>query len=186
MPDSRAPGDLPLYIAHHHAPPHLFVPGASYFVTARTVNREPVMQEASRRGEMLDALRFAAEQRHWSLVAWVVLNNHYHCILQAPDDSARSLSSLIEAAHKYTSRRWNALDRTVGRKVWYQYRDTCLTHEASFLARLNYIHFNPVKHKLVPRPELYEFSSYREWRDRDAGWLEGLELEYPWDRLDLE
>ena len=48
----------------------------------------------------------------------------------------------------------------MGRRVWSNYWDTCITNEGSYLARLKYVHMNAVKHGLVDRPEDHEFCSY--------------------------
>jgi putative transposase len=58
----------------------------------------------------------------------------------------------------------NKLDQASGREVWFQYWDKQLTYEASYLARLNYVHQNPVKHGLVPVANQYRWCS--------AGWFE--------------
>lgn len=58
----------------------------------------------------------------------------------------------------------NRQDETPGRKVWFQYWDSHLTYPQSYLARLNYVHCNAVKHGLVREPALYPWCS--------AGWFE--------------
>jgi putative transposase len=58
----------------------------------------------------------------------------------------------------------NKLDGVTGRQVWFNFRDTKLTIQHSHLARLNYIHPNAVKHKLVPGANQYPWCS--------AAWFE--------------
>jgi hypothetical protein len=53
------------------------------------------------------------------------------------------------------------------RQVWHNYRETRLTYEKSYLARLNYTHQNAVKHGLVPVANQYPWSSAR-WFERTA------------------
>ena len=52
-------------------------------------------------------------------------------------------------------------------KVWYNFWDTRLTFERSYLARLNYVHQNAVKHGLVPVANLYPWCSAA-WFERTA------------------
>jgi putative transposase len=174
------------FVAHGHAPPHLFRAGAAYFITAKTLHGADHMARPSRRQQVIDALHVAAEQRRWEPVAWVVLSNHYHCILLAPPEGASALPLLMKAVHRFTAREWNREAAAPGREVWYQYWDTCLTHAGSFWARLNYIHYNPVRHGLVRTPDAYPFSSYSRWRQMEDVSLVEIEGAYPWDRLDLE
>ena len=51
----------------------------------------------------------------------------------------------------------------MGRKIWYQFWDTRITFQKSYIARLNYIMQNPVKHKIVEDAEEYKWCS--------AGWF---------------
>jgi putative transposase len=55
----------------------------------------------------------------------------------------------------------------VGRQVWFNFRETRLTYEKSYLARLNYTHRNAVKHKLVPVANQYPWCSAA-WFERTA------------------
>ncbi|MCC2669150.1 MAG: hypothetical protein K0Q72_1621, partial [Armatimonadetes bacterium] len=168
-----------VFTNHKHSPAHLFRPGATYFITAKTLDGAPILAPEYRREELLGSLEFAFEKRGWTLLAWVVLPNHYHTILKAPEAEAVSLSSLLGAIHGYTSRRWNKEDRAPGRKVWYQYWDVCLTGLGAFYARLNYIHYHPIKHGLVADPSDYRYSSYTDWLNAGVDTLREIEAAYP-------
>ena len=50
-----------------------------------------------------------------------------------------------------------------GRKVWWNYWDTCIRSESDYYTRLRYVFWNPVKHGLVSAPEEYTFSNYQEF-----------------------
>ena len=54
-------------------------------------------------------------------------------------------------------------DRRIGRKIWSKYWNTCIRSNKDFIARLNYIHWNPVKHGLVDDPKDYPYSSYQNY-----------------------
>ena len=69
--------------------------------------------------------------------------------------------------HERTAKWINKLDANPGRKVWHNYRESRLTYENSYLARLNYVHQNPVKHGLVPVANQYPWCSAR-WFERTA------------------
>ena len=61
----------------------------------------------------------------------------------------------------------NEIDGTPGRQVWYQFRETELTYERSWLARLRYTHENAVHHRVVPDATLYRWCS-ASWFERTA------------------
>ena len=51
--------------------------------------------------------------------------------------------------------------------MWHNFRDSRLTYEKSYLARLAYTHRNPVKHGLVPVANQYPWCSAA-WFEREA------------------
>ena len=51
--------------------------------------------------------------------------------------------------------------------MWFNYWDTQLTFEKSYLARLNYVHQNAVRHGLVPVANQYRWCSAA-WFERTA------------------
>jgi putative transposase len=61
----------------------------------------------------------------------------------------------------------NRMDRQAGRKVWCNFWETQLTFEKSYLARLNYVHQNAVKHGLVTAAAEYPWCSAR-WLERES------------------
>ena len=151
-----------------HNPPHLFVPDAIYMLTASVYDRKPLIVSSKRKRDWTTAFQNAAEIHGWQIIAWVVLHNHYHAIVQSPDN-VDSLSKFVGSYHKYTARLWNNEDNAAGRKVWWNYWDTCIRAESDYLARLRYVFWNPVKHALAGVPEEYEFSNYLEFLSKWHG-----------------
>jgi putative transposase len=150
----------------HHAPPHLFVSGASYMITAGTHWKRRLFDSPEKLDYLQQTIfeRFGA--RGWVFEAWAIFSNHYHLIVRAPED-AESLRVVLRDIHADTARWLNQCDGDPGRKVWFNYRDTCLTYQKSYLARLHYVHANPVKHGLVGNAEDYDWSSMA-WFMREA------------------
>ena len=146
------------YAEWPHAPSHLFSPHAMYFVTAGTYRKQHLFNTASKRDCLLQTLFEQAQRLNWRLEAWAIMANHYHFVACASDDP-ESLRPMITSLHSKMAIWLNREDGTSGRKVWYQYRDTCLTYQRSYLARLNYVHNNPVKHGLVKSAEEYPWCS---------------------------
>ncbi len=141
-----------------HAPLHLFVPNALYIVTASTLHKQRIFNSAAKLTLLQNTLFEVMLAYGWELQAWALFVNHYHFIARAPEDGT-SLKRLIQRLHSQSARLVNKIDHTPGRRVWFQYWDTCLTYEKSYYARLNYVHNNPVKHGLVSKAEQYPFCS---------------------------
>jgi putative transposase len=98
--------------------------------------------------------------------AWAVMSNHYHFVAISPVDPG-CLRRMIGKLHMITAKAINGMAGTPGRKVWHQYWDSHITFQASYLARLKYVHENPVHHGIVVRTDSYEWCSAA-WFERTA------------------
>ena len=98
-----------------------------------------------------------------------MFSNHYHFVAHSAPDAAdaSNLSDMLSVLHVKTAKWVNMLDRAPGHQVWFNFRETRLTYQKSYLARLNYVHQNAVKHGLVPVANQYPWCSAR-WFERTA------------------
>ncbi len=151
---------MDIYKPHLNTPPHWFVSNAIYIVTGAILYKKPLLDSNAKLANFCETLLERANILGWSMQAWFVMSNHYHFIAQSPEN-ALSLKALIQGIHSISAKFVNQIDGTPGRRVWYNYWDTCIQTEQSYYARLNYVIRNPVKHGLVQNPEDYPFSSYK-------------------------
>jgi putative transposase len=152
-----------------HAPLHQLSTRGTYFLTATTYQKKHHFRGAKRLRVLHRGLLTVAEKFGWRLEAWAVFSNHYHFIGHSPDDAedASSLADMLSVLHVKTAGWVNKLDDTPRRQVWFNFRETKLPHQRSYLARLNYVHQNAVKHKLVPVANQYPWCSAA-WFERTA------------------
>ena len=152
-----------------HAPVHRLSKSGTYFVTAGTYRKLHHFRSHDRLGVLHRGLLKLALQFGWHMEAWAAFSNHYHFVAHSPDsaDGAESLSRMLGLLHERTAKWVNLQDRAPERKVWHNFRETRLTYEASYLARLNYVHQNPVRHGVVPVANQYSWGS-ASWFERTA------------------
>ena len=152
--------NMDIYKPHLHSPPHWFVSSAIYMVTGSTLYGKPLLDSDAKLINFSETLIQRANILKWSVDAWVVLPTHYHFVARSPEN-ALSLKELIQGVHSINAKFVNRMDGTSGRKVWYNYWDSCIQSESSYYARMRYVLMNPVKHGLVQDPEDYPYSSYK-------------------------
>jgi putative transposase len=153
-----------------HAPVHQLSSCGTYFLTAGTYRKEHFFQGAARLRVLHRGVLTVARDAGWKLEAWAVFSNHYHFVAHSPrtNDNATSLSRMLSLLHEKTAKWVNKLDDSSGRQVWHNFWDTKLTYEKSYLARLNYVHQNPVKHGLVSVARAYPSWCSAGWFERTA------------------
>jgi putative transposase len=137
-----------------------------YINTAGTLYRKHFYDTPARRSLLENMLLSMSKQHGWQLEAWAVLANHYHFVARGNQRST-NFREFIHQLHYDSANALNQMDGQPGRKVWFQFWDTRLTHQYSYLARLNYVHQNPVKHGLVPVANQYAWCSAA-WFERTA------------------
>jgi len=147
---------------------HLSERGA-YFLTVGTYLKAHHFSGCERSRVLHRGLLTVARDFGWMLEAWAVFSNHYHFVGHSPEteDTAESLSRMLGLLYEKTAKWVNRCDRAPGRQVWHNFRETHLTYQKSYLARLKYAHHNAVKHGLVPVANQYPWCSAA-WFERVA------------------
>ncbi len=170
---------------YKHNPPHLFVADATYMITAATYEKRKFFKTEDSMELLLTTMFYYFKKYEWFVKAYIVLPNHYH-ILAVASNKDVSLPNIIKNIHKYTARRINEFDKVSKRKIWWNYWDSCITYESSYFARLNYIHFNAVKHGNVNDPMKWKFSSYNQFYDLDSKAAERIEENYHFEGVNVK
>jgi len=146
-----------------HAPVHRFGDAGVYFVTGSTLYKQHFFRGVL---NALQELLFEKASEHGiALQAWCLFSNHYHLVATA--EEGPRLKKMLERFYVDSAKAINERDQVQGRRVWYQCRDTQLTYERSWLARLKYTHENAVHHGVVADALNYRWCS-ASWFARTA------------------
>jgi putative transposase len=161
-----------------HSPPHRLAEAGVYFVTARATDQQHLLARDSMRDWFEAKLFELMTEFKWRLEAWCVLSNHYHFVAHSPENSqsAESLSALVQKQHSLTTKELNRLDKTPGRtRLWQNFRETHLTYQRSYLARLNYVHQNAAHHGLVRVGSDWKWCSAKKFKESvTPAWLKTI------------
>lgn len=151
--------------------------GATYHVMCRGDRREDIFEDDQDREMFLATLAQAAQRAGWRVHAWVLMNNHYHLLLETPE--ANLVRGMAWFQTTFTART-NARHRRSGHLFGGRYKAVLVDPEdPRYLATLlDYLHLNPVRAGLIrlragQRLLDYRWSSLRGYvraRER-AAWL---------------
>jgi putative transposase len=146
-----------------HAKPHgkdlrkgrVSLPGQVYHVITVTLDRKPVFADLRPARVLINALREAQARGEATALAFVVMPDHLHWLLQL--EAVASLSNVVSAIKAVTA-------HGLGGRVWQSgFHDHALRQEEDLAKLARYIVANPLRAGLVER-----VGDYSHW---DAVWL---------------
>ena len=110
------------------------------------------------------------EKFGFRLLAFCLMDNHVHLAVEA---GRHPLSRIMAGVQSTYAQYFNRRHRRVGHLFQGRYKAFIVDRDAYLLALVRYIHENPVKAKIVERPEDYRWSSDRNYRKGDGPeWLD--------------
>ena len=97
------------------------------------------------------------EKYSFYLYAFVLMGNHYHLLLETTQPNLARVMHYINSA--YTTY-YNLERNKCGHLFQGRYKSILVDKDSYLLELTRYIHLNPVRAKLVTKPEAYKWSSY--------------------------
>ena len=133
-------------------------PHALYHVTSRGNERRPIFRSDRDRKTFLHLLGTAAVRFGWSVTAYVLMTNHIHLVIQTPEPN---LSRGMQWLNGSYAGWFNRVHNRCGHLFQGRFHAVLVEKEGYFPEVLRYVVLNPVRAKMVERPEDYRWSSYR-------------------------
>lgn len=143
-----------------------YVPEAIVFITQVVYRRIPVFGQE----HIVELLRqnLVETKRHhpFVMLGYCLLPEHFHLMLRPTGVS--NFSAIMHSLKPNFTKDYKAcLGVSGSMKFWQKgFWDHVIRDEDDFQRHLDYIHYNPVKHGLVQRPEDWPYSSYAIWQSR--------------------
>jgi putative transposase len=151
-----------------------YVPGGSYFFTVVTERRAHILANETARDCLRDAIKHCQQHLPFYVDALVILPDHIHAIWTLPTNDS-DYSKRWGMIKKHFTQHWLALggnEETVTnsklryrrRGIWQRrFWEHTLRDEQDYQNHFDYLHFNPVKHRLVDRVSKWPYTSFQYW-----------------------
>lgn len=152
-------------------PLRLEFPGALYHVTSRGNRRNPIFRNNDDRRAWLALLGHACERHHFVIHSFCQMTNHYHLLVETVEANlSRGMRQLNGSYTQY----FNWRHGLVGHLFQGRYKAILVQKESYLLELSRYIVLNPLRAKMVPFLEDWEWSSYHCFLSEETapGWLE--------------
>jgi REP element-mobilizing transposase RayT len=139
-------------------PPRIEAAGVLYHLTARGNAKQDIFLDDRDRRRFVNILGQTIDDHHWLCYAWCLMSNHYHLLIEL---QCCNLSHGAQWLNSCYSRYFNRRYRRVGHVFQGRFSGILIEKETHLLEVSRYIVLNPVRAKMVQRPERWPWSSYR-------------------------
>ena len=148
--------------------PRIEIPGGLYHIISRGNNRRKIFRSHDDYLKFTSMLAQQKSRLPFYLYAYCLMPNHAHLLIERQDDKiGRIMQGLLTGYSQYFNRKY----KKIGHLFQGRYK-AILCQTDRYLGELvRYIHLNPVRARMVKRPEDYEYSGHRAYIGRDTSGL---------------
>ena len=146
--------------------PRLWVPGGIYHITVRGNNRQAIFCGEADFQRYLAALHHIRGELPHRVLAYALMPNHVHLVLQADENVA--LSDVMHRLSTDYTRYFNKRYHRVGQLYQGRFYSNFVNRDAYLLEVTRYVHLNPVRAHLSQQPADYPWSSFRGYVGLDS------------------
>ncbi len=132
-------------------------PGSYRHVTARGNDRREIFGDDADRWDFLRMLGDVTRVCGWRCLAWCLLSNHYHLLVQ---ERAKPISSGMHLLQSRYARAFNERHARTGHVFGDRYRVATIEDDGHLLMAIRYIALNPIEAGLCATPCEWPWSSY--------------------------
>ena len=143
---------------------------ALYHITARGNERRDIFADEKDHEKFLFYLGLVHERYKIILHAYVLMNNHYHFLLETP---WANLSRMMRDLNGHYTIYFNQRHKRHGHLLQGRYKAILVDKDSYLIELSRYIHLNPVRAAIVAGPEDYRYSSMAYYLGKEAppSWL---------------
>ncbi len=131
--------------------------GAVYHLTARGNERRKIFFSKRDYERFKEYIAEAKEKYHFILHCYVLMTNHYHLLIETPE---KNLSKIMHHINSSYTTYTNVKRKRSGHLFQGRFKSIVVDKDSYLLELSRYLHLNPVRAKVVEKPEDYPNSSY--------------------------
>lgn len=134
-------------------------PNAMYHITSRGIRRSDIFRDNEDYQVYIaivkEAVKFSGNQ--YEILSYCLMTNHVHLQVQTKD---KHIKDLMMRVNRFYAKYFNNKYMYVGHLFQARYGSELIEEDSYVIETSRYIHLNPVRAKMVERPENYKWSSY--------------------------
>ncbi|MBE3140162.1 MAG: transposase [Thermoplasmata archaeon] len=139
----------------------VFTQGQYYHIYNRGAGKEQIIFNEGNYEYLLRLVKRYYQKLGATVIAYCLMSNHYHFLLRQETDEP--LSKFVGVLFNVYAQAVNLQQGRTGTLFEGRFRHKCVDKWEYLVTLCRYIHRNPVKARLVSKPEDWLYSNYREW-----------------------
>lgn len=140
--------------------PRKVSPTKYYHVMMRGNNREKIFTNKDYKSYFIELLTNSKKEFPVEIAAYCIMDNHVHIVISG---EIYDLSKVMKGINIKYAIKFNKEADRIGHVFQDRYKSEVIANDTYLLCVVRYVHNNPVKAKIVKKPEDYPWSSYREY-----------------------
>ncbi len=146
-------------------------PGALYHITSRGNEKRKIFFDDEDKQKFLEILKDYHDRFNILIHSYSLMDNHYHLILETPKGNLLKIMHGINSNYTgYFNRKYER----AGHLFQGRYKGILIDKDEYLVQLSIYVHLNPVRARMVGKPEDYKWSSYPSFiaKAKEHKWLE--------------
>ena len=139
-------------------PLRLEFPGALFHITVRGNERREIFRDDRDRHHFLDLLGECVDRFDWILTTYALMPNHFHLLIQLTIETLSTGMGWLNGSY---TQDFNHRHERVGHLFQGRFKALLVDKDSYSLEVLRYVVLNPVRARIVARPEEFVWTSYR-------------------------
>jgi putative transposase len=140
------------------------------FFTVNLLHRQANDLLVQHINKLREAVRYVQVKWPFKVHGWVVLPDHFHCLIQLPENDSdyslrlRMIKARFSAALPRSENRSVSRQKRGERGIWQRrYWEHLIRDDDDYRIHMDYIHINPVKHGLVKNVQDWPYSTFHKF-----------------------
>ncbi len=137
-----------------------------FYVTVETIGRESIIIGSMITHLLRTVLTDVKQAHHFNTLGFVLLPDHVHLLIYP--DTHVTLDAIVQRlASQFEHEYAQLMGQPKAEPIWQRsYPARRMRDEADLARHLDWVHYNPVYHQHVKKPEEWPYSSYQVWLER--------------------
>lgn len=136
-------------------------------IMVQGINKEDIFKNEFYKDLYLKLINENRDEFNLKILAYVIMSNHTHILVNY--SNIEDVSKFMHKINQNFAQIYNKMEDRVGYVFRGRYRCEQIKDEAHLYNVLVYIHYNPIKAKMVKNVFDYKYSSYNQYLNGDIG-----------------